>query len=176
LITRDEYAASATAIDTVFGTPVPRSRHLVRGALRSSPRQTPGELVYATVYEEREKNRVVTVRQTLVLGDLQRLVNASAGSGVSRAVNTSLAERYHATDRGRNARKAWKTYQFSKDWRGHEAMTSFTKYSYNFCWVVRMLRQRREGGRWRRRTPAMAAGSADHAWSLRRWLSFPTVQ
>ena len=55
-------------------------------------------------------------------------------------------------------------------------MTFFTKYSDNFCWVVRTLRQKGEDGRWQRRTPAMAAGLADHVWSLRDWLSFPAVQ
>ena len=99
-----------------------------------------------------------------------------ADSAVSQTVNTSFVERHHATDRGRNARKARKTYRFSKDWRVHEAMTFFTKYSYNFCWVVRTLRQKREDGRWRRRTPAMAAGLADHVWSMKEWLSFPVIQ
>jgi hypothetical protein len=31
-------------------------------------------------------------------------------------------------------------------------------------------------GAWRRRTPAMAAGLADHVWSLTEWLSLPAVQ
>jgi hypothetical protein len=45
---------------------------------------------------------------------------------VSRTITTSLLERQHATDRGRNARKARRTYRFSKDWQVHEAMTDFT--------------------------------------------------
>jgi hypothetical protein len=31
-------------------------------------------------------------------------------------------------------------------------------------------------GRWQQRTPAMAAGLADHAWSLDEWITFPAVQ
>ena len=49
-------------------------------------------------------------------------------------MNTSFVERQNGTDRGRNARKARKTYRFSKDWQVHEAMTYLTLYSYNFCW------------------------------------------
>jgi len=55
-------------------------------------------------------------------------------------------------------------------------MTYFTLYRYNLCWVVRTLRIKGENGRWQRRTPAMAAGLADHVWSLKEWLSFPAVQ
>jgi hypothetical protein len=125
------------------------------------------------VHKEREKDRVVTVRRALVVGDQHRLDEALAGSGVGRTINTSFVERQHGTDRGRNARKA---YRFSKDWRVHEAMNFFTKYGYNFCWVVCTSRQRGADGRWQRRTPAMAAGLADHVWSLWEWLSFRAVQ
>jgi IS1 family transposase len=177
LITSDELPAYATAIRNVFGRPVepePTPRPGRRPILPA--RQTPEALVYATVHKEREQNRVVAVRQVPVLGDQERLDRALEQSTVSRSINTSFIERHHGTDRGRNARKARRTYKFSKDWRVHEAMTFFTLYSSNFCWAVRTWRVRREDGRWQRRTPAMAAGLADHEWSLREWLTFPAVQ
>jgi IS1 family transposase len=177
LITSDELAAYATAIENVFGTPVepePTPRPGPRPILPA--RRTPEELVYATVHKEREQNRVVAVRQVLVLGSQERLDRALEQSTVSHTINTSFVERHQGTDRGRNARKARKTYKFSKDWRVHEAMTYFTLYSYNFCWAVRTLRVRGKDGCWQRRTPAMAAGLADHEWSLREWLTFPAVQ
>jgi hypothetical protein len=31
-------------------------------------------------------------------------------------------------------------------------------------------------GRWRQRTPAMAAGLMDQVWSPDEWMSFPAVQ
>jgi hypothetical protein len=37
-------------------------------------------------------------------------------------------------------------------------MTYFTVDRYNFCWSVRTLRIKEEDGRWRPRTPEMAAG------------------
>jgi hypothetical protein len=55
-------------------------------------------------------------------------------------------------------------------------ITFLTFYSYNFCWPVRTLRERDSEGMWRKRTPAMAAGLADHVWSLTEWLTFPAVQ
>ena len=93
----------------------------------------------------------------------------------SRAVNTSFVERQNRTDRNRNARKARKSYCFSKDWSVHQAVTYFTMYSDNFCWPVRTLRVKGEAGAWQRRTPAMAAGLADHVWSLSEWLTLPAV-
>ncbi len=68
-----------------------------------------------------------------------------------------------------------KTYRFSKDWRIHEAATYFSMYSDNFCWPVRTLREPIGEGRWRKRTPAMAAGLSDHGWSLSEWISLPVV-
>ena len=91
-------------------------------------------------------------------------------------INTAFVERHNGTDRNRNSRKVRKSYCFSKDWDAHNAMTYFTMYSYNFCWPVRTLRVRGGNDRWLSRTPAMAAGLADHIWPLGEWLSYPVVQ
>jgi hypothetical protein len=176
LITSDEYPAYESAIEAVFGTPAPPP---ARGPGRrpiKPERQLPGELTYATVHKGREQDRVVAVERRLVAGAESQLEAALGASSASRTVNTSFVERQHGTDRGRDARKARRTYQFSKDWRVHEAMTYFTLYRYNFCWVVRTLRQRDDHGRWQQRTPAMAAGLSDHVWTTREWVSFPAVQ
>jgi len=82
-------------------------------------------------------------------------------------------ERLKGTDQHRNARKARKTYRFSKDWRFHEALIYLTLYSYNFCWPVRTLRTKDESGRWVERSPAMAAGLPDHVWSMSEWIKVP---
>ena len=176
LMTSDEYPAYASAIEAAFGVPVegrpagPGRRPILSG------RRLPDRLVYATVHKEREKDRVAAVERRLVFGTEAGLEAALGGSSVSRTVNTSFVERQHGTDRGRNARKARKTYRFSKDWRAHEAMTYDTLYRYNFCWAVRTLRRRDKRGEWQQRTPAMAAGLTDHVWSTREWISFPAVQ
>ena len=176
LITSDEYAPYETVIATTFGQVVPPAP-AGSGRRRLLPQRRPDPgLTYATVHKQREKGRVVAVQRKVVLGSQTAVDQALGASVCSRTINTSLVERQHATDRSRNARKARRTYKFSKDWRVHEAMTYFTMYSYNFCWAVRTLRARREDGSWQRRTPAMAAGLADHQWSLREWSTFPAVQ
>ena len=176
LITTDGYPAYEGAILGAYGETITPPRTGKPGRPRSPYTVAPEGLTYAVVEKTRAKGRVVAIATRVVFGTIAAVVAALGMSRVSRAINTSFVERQHATDRGRNARKARKTYRFSKDWRVHEAMTYFTLYSYNFCWPVRTLRTRREDGCWQRRTPAMAAGLADHEWSLREWLTFPTVQ
>jgi hypothetical protein len=55
------------------------------------------------------------------------------------------------------------------------AVTYYTMYQYNFCWPLRTLRLRREDGSYQPRPP-MAAGLADHVWSLQEWLTYPCAQ
>jgi IS1 family transposase len=177
LITSDELPAYATAIETTFSEPVAPPAQRGPGRPRVVPvRSLPKGLCYATVHKEREHGRVVAVTQQQVYGTAAALEEALGRSSASHTVNTSFVERHHGTDRCRNARKARRTYRFSKDWEVHEAMTYFTMYSYNFCWAVRTLRVRREEGGWQTRTPAMSAGLADHIWSLEEWLTFPVFQ
>ena len=174
LLTSDEYPAYEPAIGHVYGEPEPPKPPGTPGRRPVlPPRHTRSGLTYATVHKEREKGRVVAITLAVVLGTWQAVRRASRAS---RGVNTSFVERHHLTDRHHNARKSRRTYRFSKDWRMHEAMTYFTMYSYNFCWPVRTLRERDGDAPWRKRTPAMAAGLADHVWSLKEWLTLPAVQ
>ena len=39
-----------------------------------------------------------------------------------------------------------------------------------------LFRTEAGSGRWQRRTPAIAAGLANHVWSPNEWLSFPAIQ
>jgi hypothetical protein len=177
LMTSDEYPAYASALEAVYAEPVatPPAGTLERPRILPE-RRMPETLTSATVHKERENNRVVEVRGAVVLGGQGGVDRALEASSCSRTINTSFVERQHATDRGQNARKSRRTYRFSKDWRVHEAMTYCTLYRYNFCWAVRTLRVRGEAGRWQKRTPAMAAGLADHVWSPKEGLSFPAIQ
>jgi IS1 family transposase len=177
LLTSDELAAYETAIEHAYGVPGPPRPPGTPGRPPVvAGRAGPAGVKYATVHKEREKGRVMAITTAVVLGTWAAVAGALERSSASRTINTSFLERHHLTDRHHNARKSRKTYRFSKDWRMHEAMTYLTKYSYNFCWPVRTLRERTGSGPWQRRTPAMAAGLADHVWSLKEWLTFPAVQ
>ena len=176
LMTSDEYAGYPAAILAVYGEVITPPRTGKPGRPAAPYQAIPEGLNYATVHKTREGNRVVEVDRRLVYGSTAGVDAALAQSPVSETVNTAYVERHNGTDRHRNARKSRKSYCFSKDWAVHAAVSYFTLYSYNFCWPVRTLRQKDAQGRWQARTPAMAAGLADHVWSLREWLTLPAVQ
>jgi hypothetical protein len=173
-ITTDEHRPYKEAILQAYGvgaTTTPSGR-----PVRAPHKVAPPSLCYATVHKRRRLGRVVEIITRLVFGTAALLARALAASAVSRAVNVSFLERQHLTDRHRNARTRRKTYCFSKRWEAHESATYFTLDSYNFCWPVRTLRTRSPDGPWEECTPAMAAGLADHIWSLAEWLQFPAVK
>jgi IS1 family transposase len=176
LITSDEYRPYKGVILKVYG----RKKRLWPWGKRGRvprPRKVPLKgLKYAVVHKTRKMGRVVKVALRVVFGDKREVKAALRASPVSSKINTAFVERHNATDRHRNGRKVRKTYCFSKDWAMHEAMTYFTMYSYNFCWPVRTLRRKGPDGRWQPVTPAMAAGLADHLWSLDEWLTYPVIQ
>jgi len=165
LLTSDAYPPDREAILQTYGQP---------GTGPAPGVRLPQRLCYATVQKRREGGRVVEGIQAVVFGTLALLGRLLRRSAVSQTVNTAFVERHNGTDRRRNSRKHRKTYGFSKGWEVHEAVTYFVTYSYNFCWPVRTLREEELPGRYRPRTPAMAAELTDHVWSLREWLTYPT--
>jgi hypothetical protein len=173
LFTSDESPAYAWALLEVYGEWMQPERQGARGRHPNPVKVPPEGLTYATVHKARENNRVVRVETRVVHGSVEAVQAALADSSASASVNTAYVERHNGTDRNRNARKVRRTCCFSKDWQVHEALTYFTMYSYNFCWPVRTLRQKVGRRRYRQRAPAMAAGLADHVWSLREWLTYP---
>lgn len=170
LLTTDEYASYKPAIRSAYEEEDQQPEHHQR---KKAKRSMPKDLCYATVRKTRKGGRVVSVLLSLVFGAFSVLVGLLYRSSVSSMINTSFVERHNGTDRNQNARKARKTLKFSKDWDAHNAMTYFVAYSYNFCWPVRTLQVKDERGKWSARTPAMAAGLADHVWSTREWVLFP---
>jgi IS1 family transposase len=138
----------------------------------------PAEITYARVLKERESGRVVKVTSAVVLGSQEQAEQTLAEAAQSQTINTSFVERYHATQRQFNARKKRKAYTFSKELSFHEACTWLVVVWYNFAWCVRTLRQKvqEDPPRYHYRTPAMAAGLADHAWTMHELLSSPVYQ
>ena len=173
LITTDEYKPYRHEILDAYGKELPRKRPYRPGQPRKVVKRASEGLLYATLHKTRKKGRVVKIEPRLQFGTQARLDAALKASSVSRRVNTSFIERYNGTDRHRNSRKVRKSYRFSKDWEIHQAATYFSMYAYNFCWPVRTLRQPTGPGRYRARTPAMAARLTDHVWSLQEWLTYP---
>jgi len=173
IITTDDYKPYRDAILRTYGDMVPQPRRFRRGRPPKPRLQAPDGLLYATVHKRRRKGRVVHVDTRLIYGTQQQLADALERSPVSRHVNTAFVERANATSRHRNARKARKSYRFSKDWEVHNGMGWFEIGVYNFCWPVSSLTTRGPEGTHVKRTPALAAGLTDHVWSIAEWVKFP---
>jgi hypothetical protein len=176
LMTSDDYAAYGAAILHAYGETITPPRTGKRGRPRAPYQVPPPGLTYATVTKRRGKGRVVEIGTRVVSGTVAAVILALGLSSVSRSINTAFVEWENGTDRHRNARKARETYRFSKACGYHEAVTFLSLYCYTFCWPVRTLAVRDEWGRRVERSPAMAAGLADHVWSMSEWLSRPAVQ
>ena len=147
LMTTHGYPAYEEAILAAYGETITPPRTGKRGRPKAPYKVAPVGLIYAMVEKTREKSRVVSVATRVVFGTMAAVEAALRVSKASRAINTSFVERQNGTDRHRNALKARKTYRFSKDWRYHESVTYLTMYVYNFCWLVRTLRDKNEEGR-----------------------------
>jgi hypothetical protein len=135
----------------------------------------PVEITYATVRKERKGGRVVEVISHVVLGSEEQAKETLEESERSQTINTSFVERWFGTQRQFNGRKKRKAYTFSKELSFHEACTWLMVVWYNFGWCVRTLRQKvqEDPPRYHYRTPAMAAGLADHVWTMKELLSYP---
>ena len=175
LITTDEYRAYKTEILFAYGKKIDVPRRHSRGRAPAPRTIPPPELLYATVHKTRRNGTVVKVETRLQFGTEEQLDAALRESKVNRKVNTAFVERHHGTDRHKNSRKARKTYRFSKDWDIHNAVTKFSMYADNFCWPIRTLRIKDEGGNYQSRTPAMTAGLADQVWTIKEWAAFPAA-
>jgi IS1 family transposase len=174
LITTDEYRVYAGALLRTYGLPQPVPPTGKPGRPCKPRVHPPRALVYAMVHKLRRKGRVVKVTIQRVFGTARQLAQALARSTVSAHVNTSFVERFNATVRQHNSRKARKVYTFSKDFAQHVAMSWFALSYYNFCRSHLGLRLQ-EDGAWRARTPAMAAGLSDHVWSIREFMDYPLI-
>jgi hypothetical protein len=135
----------------------------------------PVEITYARVLKEKEGGRVVGVTSEVVRGSEEQAEKTLEESERSQTINTSFMERWFGTQRQFNGRKKRKAYTFSKELSYHEACTWLLVVWYNFGWCVRTLRQQvqEDPPRYHYRTPAMAAGLTDHAWSMREVLRYP---
>jgi IS1 family transposase len=88
------------------------------------------------------------------------------GEPDDRLISTSYVERQNLTMRMGMRRFTRLTNAFSKKVENLAHAVSLHYMHYNFCRVHQSLTITREDGRRIKRTPAMAAGVADHPWSI----------
>ena len=145
------------------------------GRPRKPYKQWPEDAVYATVQKTYRKGRVESVERKITYGTAEDLASTLKASTCRDKVNTSFVERQNGTDRCHNARKARKTYRFSKDLVVHVAVGWWVFLCYNFHRVHRGLVQRLADGTHLHRTPAMALGLEESPLSVADLMNIQVV-
>ncbi len=148
------------------------------------PRKTPKllrdpDLLYAQVDKRQERGRVVEVSRRIVFGQAEAIARVIEAGGSGSRINTAYVERNNLTMRQNNARLVRKALSYSKDADLLYWSSELDDAVYNLTHKHRSLRQRlaeseASGGKWRQRTPAMAAGLTNHPWTLFELLTFKT--
>lgn len=118
----------------------------------------------------------------VVFGDPQAIAACLAVSPVSHTINTRFVERDNLTQRQSNRRLTRRTNSFSKDitWFEKQLWLSLAYYHRvlpheSLHEPLPMPESTRGTGsprKWRRVTPAMAAGMTDHVWTTTELLSY----
>lgn len=138
------------------------------GKGRPPTRKQPGEdWKYLQVQKIHSGSRLTEVCVEVIYGDEDE-VRALLGE------HTAYIERTHLTSRQMNGRLVRKTLSFSKDLRYLKAATAWEDSVYNWTRTCKSLCQKNplERPRSKARTPAMAAGLADHVWDADELLRF----
>ncbi len=155
-------------------------REARRAGRRGRPRLVrPAGLLQAQVVKQHARWRVVGVARRVVLGGVAavqaRLDATQAMAGA--AVNTAYIERLHATFRAHLAALVRRTRAGARHVATVAAGVWLVGGCDNCCWPQRSRRRWRTpadppGAHWRERTPAMAAGLANHRWALDELLTY----
>lgn len=137
----------------------------------------PEGLMVAQAIKRRARRRVTGVVRRIVRGTEETLGArlSSTQGGRDAVINTAYVERLQATFRSRLAALARRSRAAAHRRATLEAGMWLIGTVYNFCREHRSLRLRHAGvahRRWLERTPAQAAGLADHRWTLCELLSF----
>jgi len=120
---------------------------------------------YVQVIKERSGSRVTAVQIHVVYGDPDEVLELLGG-------HTAYVERTNLTSRQMNGRLVRKTVSYSKQVEALEAACAWEDWVYNLTRPVETLSLPvRDGSRrWKRQSPAMAAGLSDHIWTIKELL------
>lgn len=165
LLVTDGLATYVNAWQSAFRTPV-RTGQRGRPKLLEWP-----EVVIGQVIKQYQKHHVTGVVHRLVRGSAQQLASLLPKAQV---LNTAYIERLNATFRQRLGCLVRRSRCLAKQPPTLEAGMYLVGSVYNFCTPHKSLRQERPEGRrkWVERTPAMAAGITESAWSVGDLLTY----
>jgi hypothetical protein len=122
---------------------------------------------YLQMVKHRENGRVIGEKPKSIYGE-EREVRQFLGE------STSYVERTNLTSRHMNGRLVRKTLGYSKKLKMLVASSIWEDAVYNLARALKTLRiesSEAAVGRWKKRSPAMAAGLTDHIWEIKEILT-----
>jgi hypothetical protein len=169
LVCVDGLASYVTAFPQAFRQPIRTGR-------RGRPRLAlPAGFQLAQVVKHSAKRHVVGVTRRVVHGTLAGIEAVLTATATGTVINTAYIERLNATFRAHLAPLTRRGRAIAHTEAALTAGMWLVGTAYNFCWPHASLRQLAPDHaphKWLRRTPAMAAGLADHCWTLDELLRF----
>jgi hypothetical protein len=165
----DGWRAYPAALLQVLGRVYHRRRTGRRGRHPKPRLVPPQDLFYAQVVKVRDgTGKLLQVVSRVVYGGPRRFVLAMASRGLRPSIQTAFMERWYGTLRGLCAPLRRRTRCSSASQLRHRARVWLVVDLYNFVLPHKSLRQHG-----RPRTPAMAIGVTEQAWSYRDYLWYP---
>ena len=169
LVCVDGLASYVTAFLRVFREPG-------RTGLRGRPRLVvePGLLI-GQVVKRYAQRHVVSTSQRVVRGTAQAIGAVLEATATGTGIHTSYIERLNATFRSHLTPLVRRGRAIAHTRATLEAGMWLVGVAYNLIWTHDSLRLEVPAGSgrtWLERTPAMAAGLTDHAWTLRDLLHY----
>ena len=171
LLAVDGLASYVTAFRKAFRTALPRRKgELGRPQLVSWP-----NIAIVQVVKQRAAGQLNISRRMVQGSDrmVKALIQKTQGAGT---INTAFIERFNATFRQRLNCLVRRTRSLARKVQTLETGMYVVGCLYNFCHPHHSLRLKlsvgRFGYRWVQRTPAIAAGLADHIWTPAELFNF----
>ena len=169
LVCVDGLSSYVTAFRRAFRVPVRTGRP-------GRPRLVlPDGFLLGQVVKQSAQRRVTGVRQRVVEGTAAAITTALTATKSGTTLNTAFIERLNATFRSCLAPLVRRGRAIARTEAALTAGMWLVGCAYNFCWChdsLRLAVPAGSGRRWQARTPAMAAGLADHPWTMGELLRY----
>lgn len=173
LFVSDELPHYGTVLGELFHELAPPTPTGKAGRPRNPERVIDADLDYATVHKTRQGGKVIKVERNVVHGSEQHIL-ARLAKSPSHTINTAYIERSNLDWRLWDAHLARKAPTVARSMRWLKAKFAICVACYNFIRPHETL-SRGEDRIFRPKTPAMAAGVADHRWTFSELLAYPAL-
>ncbi len=151
-------------------------RQPIRTGRRGRPRLVlPAGVQVAQVVTPSATRHVVGVTRRVVRGTLAGIEAVLTATATGTVINTAYIERLNATFRAHLAPLTRRGRAIARTEAALTAGMGLVGTAYNCCWPhdsLRLLAPDDAPHHWQQRTPARAAGLADHPWTIGELLRF----